>query len=137
MPPKAPNERPDVRDLTRFPFFARHGAAPTDLRTYLSTVAPLLAAQQRPRTASRHGGGLGGDGGSGKSSGAASGPAASSGLSAAPDHLAQQSSASAGGSYAHSHIDDMQAEEVMEEEGLDEIWDTNGSHGSVQSELGP
>jgi mitogen-activated protein kinase kinase 1 len=134
---KAPNERPDVRDLTRFPFFARHSAAPTDLQTYLRSIAPLLAAQQRPRTASGHGGGLGGDGGSGKGSGAASGPTASSGLSAAPDHIAQQSSAAAGGSYAHSHIDDMQAEEVMEEEGLDEIWDTNGSHGSVQSELGP
>ena len=41
---KVAPQRPDVLSLTRFPFMARHAAAPTDLRPYLVGLAPALTA---------------------------------------------------------------------------------------------
>ena len=104
---KAAAHRPDVLSLTRFPWLCRHAAAPTDLRAYLGSVAPLLAAQQ-PSSA---GGGGGGGGG---------------GFAAA----AAETAAYGGDAYAQNYAT-MGAEQVLDESMMDEI-----SEGPRSSELG-
>jgi len=52
---KAPQMRPDVITLTRYPFLARHAQAPVDLRAYLVSVQPAVMQQQQPMSASAGG----------------------------------------------------------------------------------